>query len=101
MVKAARSLSPRAAADRRNRAWSCRISRGRFAGSDDDPSPRMGHWIFARLWTRNDCRDDVYYGSHCGSVCIYDAALCAAESWIGNGFGNAELELRIILVLPD
>src|ERR1700731_1194879 len=101
MVNDARPLSHRAAADRGNRAWSRRVRRGGLAGPDDDPSPRMGHRISAGLRTWDHRRDDVDYGSDCGSVCIYDAALCAAESRIGDGFGNAERDLRIIFVLSN
>src|SRR6266853_2631421 len=101
MVKYARSLSYRTATDGRNRARSRGIGCGGLAGPDDDPPSRMGHRLSARLRTWDDCRDDVDYGSDCGSVCVYAAALCAIESWIGDGFGNAEPELRIIFVLPD
>src|SRR5882762_1854867 len=101
MVEDAWPLSHRAAVDGGNRAWPCGVGRGGLAGPYNDPSSFVGHRIFAYLWAWNHCRNDADYNGDRASIYLYTAPLCAIESGTRDGFGNAESELRIILVLPD
>src|SRR5258708_31621261 len=101
MAQNSRPISLRASAQSRNRPRPYGLSRRSLVAPDDDPSSLVGHRIFADLRTRNDCRNDVDYRGNRASLRVYDEALRAIKSRIGDRLRNAECRVWIFLVLSD